>query len=890
MGQANEKPHDPTVPELGTELLQNIINTIVDPVFVKDQEHRWIVLNDAMCTFMARPREALIGKSDYDFFPKGQADIFWEKDALVFSSGKENINEEKFTDGKGVEHTIITKKSIFTNALGKKILVGIIRDITDQKKLEQDLSESERRLRLIFDSAAEAIYGIDLKGNCTFCNTSCLRLLGYTLPEELIGKNMHELIHHSNKDGTPYPIEECHIFRAFRSGENKHVDNEVLWRKDSTSFDVEYWSYPQRINGQIVGAVVTFIDISDRKKIQKDLDTSQKKFKVLYESAADAIMLLTPERGFISGNPATIKLFGCKDEGEFISFSPSKLSPEYQPDGTQSSVKSLEMMNIALQKGSHLFEWTHRRMDGNEFLATILLTRMELEGKIILQATVRDITEKKQSEELLLRLKNEQQIILDSVRAWIFYKDTQNRFVRVNKAFCDVMQKSKEELEDKSMFDLFPREQAEAYWKDDKEVMATGQAKLGIVESMQSPAGIRWVQTDKIPYRDEHGTIIGVIGFTIDITELHRTRERLEQEAQNSRKFLQAVESSSIATVITTTEPELIYANPAWEKLTGYTEEEAMGQNPRILQSGRTPKEMYPRMWQTILNNQEFSTDEIINRRKDGTEYNAELRIYPIAENENVQYFVGMQTDITLRKRSDQAKTEFMSLASHQLRTPLTGLRWGLKMLEKKGAISIEQESLVRDLQAATARMAESINVMLQISRIESGKVEPHWKEFKLCEILQELKKTLDVQITQGELTLHTECDHDLKLTSDMALLQEVIGNLISNAVKYTPKGGTVALASKCIGDTIRITVRDTGYGIPADQQSKIFSKFFRATNVASRIPDGTGLGLYLVYSLVGLLGGTISFVSAENEGSTFTLSLPLSPSLTPPSPTPSHG
>jgi PAS domain S-box-containing protein len=131
------------------------------------------------------------------------------------------------------------------------------------------------------------------------------------------------------------------------------------------------------------------------------LEASEMKFRTLYDSSRDAIMILTPEEGFLGGNPATVKLFGCKDEEEFTSCTPADLSPEHQPDGTLSTAKAQEMMAIAMEKGSHFFEWTHRRMDESRFFATVLLTRMEVEGIKYLQATVRDITEQKRAAEAL---------------------------------------------------------------------------------------------------------------------------------------------------------------------------------------------------------------------------------------------------------------------------------------------------------------------------------------------------------------------------------------------------------------------------------------------------------------------------------------------------------
>ncbi len=143
--------------------------------------------------------------------------------------------------------------------------VGTSIDLTEQKLAQHALRESEDKLRLLLNSTAEAIYGVDLEHRCTFCNAAFLRTTGYERVDQVLGKNVHELIHHSRADGTPFPEDECQVHRVIRTGEGVHVDDEVFWRANKTSFPAEYWSYPQRRGQEIVGAVTAFIDITERK-------------------------------------------------------------------------------------------------------------------------------------------------------------------------------------------------------------------------------------------------------------------------------------------------------------------------------------------------------------------------------------------------------------------------------------------------------------------------------------------------------------------------------------------------------------------------------------------------------------------------------------------------
>ncbi len=155
-------------------------------------------------------------------------------------------------------------------------------EIRERMRADEKLKESEAMFRLILDSTAEAIYGLDMQGNCTFCNNSCLSLLGYDHPEELLGKNMHWKIHAKHLDGTTYPIEDCRIDQVLSRGVGMHVEEDVLWRSDGTSFPVECRAYPQFRDGMLVGAVVTFLETTERKKVEHQVQERKKELQAFY--------------------------------------------------------------------------------------------------------------------------------------------------------------------------------------------------------------------------------------------------------------------------------------------------------------------------------------------------------------------------------------------------------------------------------------------------------------------------------------------------------------------------------------------------------------------------------------------------------------------------------
>lgn len=202
-----------------------------------------------------------------------------------------------------------------------QFMLALSEDISERKQAEQALQESEERARLVLNSAAEGIFGCDSHGTCLFCNTAAAQILGYDTAEQLIGQNMHSTEHHTRKDGTPFPIDDCPIYLGFLENRGVHDDDDIFWRKDGSSFPVEYWSHPLIREGKTVGAVVTFLDITERKAAEEAVRLSEQRTHTLLEINNAIITNLTPETLYASAYEAIRRVISF-DRAAFLLYQP----------------------------------------------------------------------------------------------------------------------------------------------------------------------------------------------------------------------------------------------------------------------------------------------------------------------------------------------------------------------------------------------------------------------------------------------------------------------------------------------------------------------------------------------------------------------------------------
>jgi PAS domain S-box-containing protein len=233
--------------------------------------------------------------------------------------------------------------------------------------------------------------------------------------------------------------------------------------------------------------------------------------------------------------------------------------------------------------------------------------------------------------------------------------------------------------------------------------------------------------------------------------------------------------------------------------------------------------------------------------------------------------------DITHEQEVDRMKSEFISIASHQLRTPLTAIKTYTHLLSSgfRGNLNDEQQEFLGIIMGSVDRMNELINILLDISRIEEGKLQVVLKETKVKDLVENVIQELSQEASNKQIAIEFKCEDSPVIKLDRILTTEVLANLLSNAIKYTPVKGHIIVKIQSTPDEVLFRIKDNGYGIPPAEQTRVFSKFFRADNIKRREPSGTGLGLYMVKQIADNVGGHIEFISREGKGTTFLFTLP---------------
>jgi PAS domain S-box-containing protein len=384
-----------------------------------------------------------------------------------------------------------------------------------------ELQASEERSRLILSSMSEGIFGMDAGGRVTFVNQAAMALLGYT-EEELIGKLMHAEVHYAYPDGSEFPRLQCPMYLSSRDGQSRTVDNEVLWHKDGTAVPVEYTTTPVLQDGQVVGTVVSFRDIAERKETEEQI-------KAYFNSSSDGLLILSLERGFIHANQTAVAMFGFESITDLIKCGPIELSPPYQPDGRPSQEAAMEYITKAMQMDTPLhFDWIHRRTDGTEFPCEISLTNIVIAGRQQLLTIIHDITERKQMEQKIIAEGERLKSILETAPLNIAFS-TKGRIHFANPLFSETFGAKIGDASPQLYVHPEERETLIELMKRD------GIAREQEIQMYDRHKRVRDMLVTFLPinYDGEDG----VLGWLTDITERKQAERELQEQMDELERF-----------------------------------------------------------------------------------------------------------------------------------------------------------------------------------------------------------------------------------------------------------------------------------------------------------------------------------------------------------------
>ncbi|MEE8131683.1 MAG: PAS domain S-box protein [Candidatus Paceibacterota bacterium] len=476
--------------------------------------------------------------------------------------------------------------------------------------------------------------------------------------------------------------------------------------------------------------------------------------------------------------------------------------------------------------------------------------------------------------------------------ALIAVTDTQGTIQYINEKFIEVAKYSKEELVGQNHRILKSGFHPPEFYKELWETISLGKIWRGELKNRAKDGSVYWVDTTITPIFDDNKNIKQYLAvrFLIsdkkDLEESGRvTKSLLRDVASEKEKMSTILESIGDGVFVVDRNLNIIIFNSASAQLSGFSEKEAIGQPYRKILNfvyekdekinDKFIKEVFRTRKIQIMN------DKTNLIRKDGSKIAVSDSAAPLVDSNNdIIGAVVVFRDVTKERAVDRAKTEFVSLASHQLRTPLSAIGWNIELLltDQVEGVSHEQIESLQEIQKANKRMVALVDALLNTSRIDMGTLIIDLEPVDFIEIansvLEELKPTIETK----QISIEKSYGNNIpKINADPKLSRIILQNFLSNAVKYTPEKGKINITIEKREGDLYVAVADTGYGIPKSQQGKIFSKLFRADNVQGKDVEGNGLGLYIVKSIIDSSGGKVWFESEENKGTTFHITLPLS-------------
>lgn len=621
-------------------------------------------------------------------------------------------------------------------------------------------------------------------------------------------------------------------------------------------------------------------DLTEEKKLRDSLESERDFKSAVLDSGQAFVVVLDCDGEVIQANKAFVR---------FTGYSLEEIKSKYFWDVFRLSEKEKESMrkeyleNLKLENFPITLETNWKIKDGSRSLirwasAVMLDKRGNIEYVV---NTGIDLTKMKQVEQEF------EAIIRTAINSfWI--TDIEGNFLDVNKAYCSLTGYSRRELLSMKISDV---EAKETVAETKRHIQKIVEAGSGRFESEHRCKDGKIISLDiSINYLDIKGGRMFV--FLRDITERKRAEEKLKEYAKQTEREKAEDEAilSSVGDglVATNKEEKILFVNQAFEALTGKKSDQLIGRKlTRVIpfsdeKGNSIPPEKRPvpmalATGKKVSIGVNFPISYCLER--EGVKIPLAITATPIILENKITGAIGVWRDITEEKRVDRAKSEFISLAAHQLRTPLATISLTSEMLNRGVAGKIDKDSRehLDSIQEEIKAMSEMIETFLNVSRIEMGTFPIEPKPVNLIRTMDDILNNILPQIKNKGLRLSKDYVANLPaINLDQKVMKIVFQNLLSNAIKYTPSGGLISVGIKRVGQEIVIKITDSGVGVPKDQQSRVFEKMYRATNVRDKMAEGAGLGLYVVKSALLQCNCKIWLESRKNKGAAFSVAIPL--------------
>lgn len=745
---------------------------------------------------------------------------------------------------------------------------GLELDITDLKKVQTDLQQSQFLLQTIADGTPDGIFAKDLEGRFLFVNS---------VVEKRANKSAAELLGKDNS--TFFPLDQAkktweRDLEVLKAGKIETFEEQFTTTSGETVVYLTTKGPIKDLHGETIGLFGVARDITELKIMQADLKKNQFLMQSITDGLPDSIFAKDLDGNFTFVNAALTKRFNKSASALLGSDIRTVFSPE--------ASKARMAMDVEILKDGKTR--TFEEVDTTEsgvvvYLATKGAIKDEEGNTVGLFGIDRDITALKKTQEELQQFQILLRSVTDGLPDSIFAKDLNGCYLFANSALAKRANKSPEELLGKNNSTIFLQEDANKTLEKDLEIMKSGETQT-FEEQLTSASGTIVFLTTKGPITDTHGKIIGLFGIARDITERKRFEEALRVSQE---KFEFAFNSSPSAILIQDVlTKKYTEVNGSNEKIFGYSPEEVIGKTSVELNLYKDPKVREKVM--EIFNEQgHVQNMEVVGRHASGKDLHLLLTVQLNYIDGNPFMYIDLQ-DVTERKtvelelqKLNLDKDRFMSILGHDLRGPVNSII-GLIDLMNDNMADMEMEEikeiigLVHQSAKNTSKLMDDV---LLWSTAQSGKMKfnPELLNFKekslgVIELLQSVSNAKNIEIElQGE--------DSVEVYADQNMLGTVLRNLLSNALKFTRREGKVILLAEKTPGSIVISVADNGVGIAPQDIDKIFDKSQLFTSIGTNEEKGTGFGLKLCQEFVEKHGGEIWVESEVGKGTTFYFSLP---------------